>query len=844
MNIELYISNKLCDLGSSDLAIALKRQFLNPSQLNTKDAQKSYEIVLPATPINNEIFSYVNVEEVGDKFSIYANARLYVGGVLIIDGKFRLSEILRNGYKGNLGVPALKSDRDVFGDMLMNNAGTWKIDDFEGFESISEYNQKDNSEVIFPLALYGLLPKTPNANGDYTAKNLYDDSVLLDIIDFAPSVNCIQMLKKVFANSGYNLSGTALSDDRLTNLYMSYKNPNDYEFDWGMGKIDISGKWRHYKGTADSFENRYNTNTNESSDWRYMLNLFNSKNNESRIISDTGGHANIKGEKTTLIIPQTGLYKIDMVGTIVMADDNTATGGVVNVQAGTMNDASIELHLIRNMDKSLSDMRFNNKFSRENLDQDINDPDAVFPQPHRVNFIDPKQDRNFISGFSFGRHDNENYRNPLNSDNCNPMAITGGFSWDYAEGVTDRAYSAVYSPNYKRRNGDDVQRFEVDLQNADTRTWRNNDKLAQGRVRQVVWLEKGDRLDLITITRLKTSVFFTYIHDYEMTYDMRIEPFNHYKSWLKVGSDGSSYEPMDWNNNDSGAFVENQIDLIKSLPSEMKVNEFLDNFCKAFNLILYNSGGNNFNLDIKDRGIIRNTSIIIDLDKKASVSRSINQPLNLPYRYDLGFTIDTNEEGYYSSIEKFDEQGEPILSTGDDGGGIFYTGSQESNIITQTSNFSYGWFKDITYSRDGSIMKLPVITDHEIWENDYDYEEMQSNRYFDKALRFWYKSGVKEIDLGLDRKTTIALVSNEYKGNQEQVLNYRNEPNTIMSNYFLLLTNRKHYTVISCYLTPEEYSNLNISLVRFNGDLYNVAEIDGYDPLGRRQCTLKLIRKI
>ncbi len=838
MNIELYISDGLCDLGNSELAITLRRQFLNPAELNTKDAQKSYEMILPATPANNEIFSHVNVEEVGDKFKIYDNARLYVGGVLILNGKFRLSEINRNSYKGNLGIPARISVKDVFGDMMLNNAGSWKIDDFKGFESISEYNEKESSPVIFPLALYGLLPKSPKEGGGFTAKDLYDRYVAFTLDDFMPSINCVEMLKKVFSNSGYNLSGTALADDRLANLYMSYKNPNDYQFDWGVSSMELSGSWQHYRDQTGELETKYSTNSDRR---QYACNIFDSKNNKPKIESDTGGNISIEGEMTTIVIPRTGLYKIRLSTTTVMQDARIDFPNQtrVGVRTGTFNDAPIELQLVKNLDKTLSEIQFNNKFSLDNINQEIDDENAIFPQPHRVNFIDPKIDKNFLSGFSFGRHGDESYRNPLNGDNCNPMAITGGRSWDFADGngVSDRTYSAVYSPSYKRRNGESVGSFIVDLQNANTHTWRDDDYLAGGEVYQIVWLEKGERLDLITTTAYDTDTEYVdhkiknyyFIHGYAINYRLEITPFNHYLEWLKVDVNGNSTESMNWN--DKGTFVENQIDLIKSLPSEVKVNDWIENFCKAFNLILYNAGGNNFTLDVKDKGIVSNTSIFIDLDKKAHVDQSFNEPLNLPYVYELGFTVDTSEQGYFQS-------------GGDDGGGTFQTGSQETSKITQTSNFSYCWYKDIRYERDGSILSLPVITDREIWENDYDYKEMMSKQFFNKAQRFWYKTGVKELDLGLDRTAIIAQVSSEHSREHRQILNYRNEPNTIMRNYFLLLTNKKHYTVVECYLTPEEYINLDIALVRFNGDLYNVAEIDGYDPLGRRKSTIKLIRKI
>ena len=76
------------------------------------------------------------------------------------------------------------------------------------------------------------------------------------------------------------------------------------------------------------------------------------------------------------------------------------------------------------------------------------------------------------------------------------------------------------------------------------------------------------------------------------------------------------------------------------------------------------------------------------------------------------------------------------------------------------------------------------------------------------------------------------------------ILDYENKLDSIMKNFFFLLDNSNDYTIIDCILSAEEYKNLNKSLIRFNGDLYNVAEIDGYDPLGKNQATLKLIRKI
>ena len=143
---------------------------------------------------------------------------------------------------------------------------------------------------------------------------------------------------------------------------------------------------------------------------------------------------------------------------------------------------------------------------------------------------------------------------------------------------------------------------------------------------------------------------------------------------------------------------------------------------------------------------------------------------------------------------------------------------------------------------------VPVIADHEVWENKYDYAEMMDNKYYEKAQRFWYKSGSVNLMINENDKVAIdiALVDNVYNGSQHRLmLNYKNEHDSIMKSFFLLLTNNDNsYTIVDCYLTAEEYSRLNKSLVKLNGDLYHIAEVDGYDPLKKGQGTMKLIRKI
>lgn len=88
------------------------------------------------------------------------------------------------------------------------------------------------------------------------------------------------------------------------------------------------------------------------------------------------------------------------------------------------------------------------------------------------------------------------------------------------------------------------------------------------------------------------------------------------------------------------------------------------------------------------------------------------------------------------------------------------------------------------------------------------------------------------------------MVSDTYEGKKKLKLNYENEPDSVMREYFTLLTYDKEYTSAECFLTAEEYEALPRAYVRLNGDLYNVVDADGFDPLGKQKTKLQLIKKL
>ena len=806
--IELYINNQLCDIENpKDFSIAFKRQFLNPAELNTKDAQKSYNIELPATARNNKIFGYVNIEEIEGKFStVYDNARVYVNSVKVFEGKFRLDEIGARYYKGNLGIPALTTVKDVFGDAVMSDTGEWPIP-FKGEDDISTYNNKPNSECIFPLVLYSLLPKKSDSNNNYTPKTDYDDTVILDINNFLPSVNVIQMLRQIFKEAGYRLQGSALSDEKLRKLYVSYKNPSDYKPQWDAKKIEISGNWGKYRNGNQESKVSVNRHLGHSSrpepSYSNSLNvdIFSSDNK-------TVNNANLQNGK--IVIPNNGLYKIIFKADIEVINENAGSWSVPNLVG-----SPFEVKVARyNNSEDLTREKLCNSFYIDNQNQIPNNPldTDVFPKEGQVNFVSIKQSPTFICGLSWGARGGFQFINPMTSVRHNPMSLKG---------------SAIGSSGYVYKNNNPANKFIIDLKNAPvTETRRSSDTKGSGQVACIAYLEKDDKITIVS-SSFRESSGGGYWYNHNINFDLSIEPFRMDEDWIKLDNEYNSTEPMDWN--DAGNFLFDNINLINFLPTNIKVNDWIEHFCKAFNLILSNESDNIFSLDIKNRTLITRLSNIIDLDKNASVYHKKNQPLGLPYLYDIGFTINEKEEGYIENKTT--------------GGGLFRTGVTDSkNVIEQKSDFSYTWFKNINYKRDNTILEVPVITEHDIWENNSDdYEEMMSKEYCDLSQRFWYLDYVKNIRLRADKNLDIAFVKRESNG---IILDYENKADSISKAYFLLLNNKKSYTVINCYLTPEEYNKLPNSLIQFNGDLYHTAEIDGYDPTGRNAATLKLIKKI
>lgn len=504
--IELYINNRLCDIGR-DFGVRLNRQLLNPGELNTKDAQYSYSITLPPTSNNHAIFNYANIEETANKFNREYKAELIINSVRVFVGLFRLSEVTRDKYKGNLYIPATKSIKDIFGELKLNENPEYRIEFKDFAEYVSYYNilaATGPQMAIFPYTLYGVLPKVPLNHdvNNYSPRNIWDDSVRIGMQDLAPSINPLLILKHIFNAQGYKLGGTAFDDERLARLYMSYKNDVDYVQPWNYGqhaKFRLTGSWASTYNKRTGASGRELERGVNQNDVYYSCDIFDANNTLVNIVEDSGGNVLYKTvndangrtwAQCQVRIPTSGFYKVQLNASLRVYDAHAwrSTDPVTGVQhvCNDTNNANnnmfnkmYEFRLLRDRGKGDfgisgakldGNLYYNNQpqnnrfatirdiFGRETVNPNFDDNTDIpkyFPQVNsdgQINFIDAAQDKNIVLGFAFGRRDGADggYQNPRDTGTtiAQVQAAKPALSWDTAVNDTVPTRLAIKSPGY------------------------------------------------------------------------------------------------------------------------------------------------------------------------------------------------------------------------------------------------------------------------------------------------------------------------------------------------------------------------------------------------------------
>ena len=384
--IEIYIDNKLVELDNTN--ISLQKEFSDEVENIRTDIEYSYTISLPTSMTNKEIFGFVDTFDVGNKFARLYNAELYVDNTLILSGKFKMTSIDEEHFKGNIYNPKKKTISDILGDRSLNEIKPHLkpmngLGDFDktnnkvcGIPSEKartlEYAWGDNpnwdqisdNHVVYPYVLYGLPMNVAEENPDldiftqnleYGKHSITEDKVF-------PAFNVLSVLKDMFATEGYNLVGNIFTGENgkyFNRLYQTmqcsyqdyvekkevpfyceisglYQNYNDFydEISRTLEKVDM---WEEGEFTAWDGDD-------QSQDGRFKYGVDNpwscgSKNSVVSIWRDDKKmfqRGSSDDNTGIIIIPKSGWYRVNLKGDMyypwmgdqrVYKDDRVTVGG-------------------------------------------------------------------------------------------------------------------------------------------------------------------------------------------------------------------------------------------------------------------------------------------------------------------------------------------------------------------------------------------------------------------------------------------------------------------------------------------------------------------------------------
>lgn len=190
------------------------------AELSGRNGEYSWAMTLPATRDNARIFGVSALHSLGlDKFrTVDFPFELRCDGE-IFTGIFRLTS-MRNGYTGNL-IGSAYSWANEIGDKKLTDLKLGKVT-YNGaqLESFFELDC-DSSDIQFPLLSFGNFYAPPRLiqqpDGSEEEQSLPAQALIdypLSVDDYAPSVYYRNVLRQIFADIGWSLTGRVLDESR------------------------------------------------------------------------------------------------------------------------------------------------------------------------------------------------------------------------------------------------------------------------------------------------------------------------------------------------------------------------------------------------------------------------------------------------------------------------------------------------------------------------------------------------------------------------------------------------------------------------------------------------------
>lgn len=304
-----------------------------------------------------------------------------------------------------------------------------------------------------------------------------------------------------------------------------------------------------------------------------------------------------------------------------------------------------------------------------------------------------------------------------------------------------------------------------------------------------------------------------------------------------------------------------ELNLFNFANKETKKVDWINSIAKAYNLEI-SAFGNSIDIDI-NKGVKKDfMTYAVNIDDRASSYDAISSRIDYPRTMAVKYKVNTNEIGFENSVppeyintnewDKHGESGYSIVQLSDD--------SYVTTEVSTQTDFSYTWYDTFKwYSTSlpktasgwttldyNKNISMPILAESRYFIESPSDEEGQKHDGYGLTQRFWFRqepdtANVRTADNNQET-VFLSLPTNTYYGLN---LNYKDTEKSILTENFnfrpLLDSN---YVTIEVRLTAEEYRALTSGAkVVFNDDVYYVAEIEGYDPTGENETTLKLVKK-
>ena len=444
--------------------------------------------------------------------------------------------------------------------------------------------------------------------------------------------------------------------------------------------------------------------------------------------------------------------------------------------------------------------------------------------------------------------------------------MKNGYSWSRSESRKNEVFANVEGYGYYYRPSgatpsithDETEYNRNSYKNAPAHHCSASTTTMNGNVCCCVWLEKNDVLNLFAVSRAffnKDGVVVPY--SYNVSTQLKITAFtNRNQAALKSDNDFTFYSPTEF---------PTQLNLGNFLNSGTTIQSWIQDVANAFNLEIIQSGNQVF---INKRKKLSNGNVgVVNIDDRVDNGEAETERINYPKSMCVSYKTNSEEWGFEQSVpsdkidlpdwEKYGDSGYTKIYLNDDS----YV-TDESNVST---NFSYTWYDTFTWTKvdedhvetsaTTTDFNIPVISKATYMVDNYDYADSEAHDGYGLTQRLWFTPSMQPyVDSSMHSNPTyvwtdtypqemvyIYTPTNVWNGMN---LSYKNSEKSLLDYFNIKAELASNYVTVEVYLTPEEYKLLsNGGRVKFDSDLYDVVEIDGYDASGNNKTELKLMKK-